>query len=163
MGEAQSLMQPDAHGIAGVDHAHQHVLALVLRGADQGLHELRPQPLAPMRRVHIHRMLDRVLVGRPGAEGAVGGKTHQLARVRFHPDDRKAPGALGLEPARHLRAGARLVVIQGRRMHDGLVEDGEDGLAVLFVGAVNPLHALIIGRRCGAPHRHVSPENVRTD
>ena len=154
--ETKPLVQRDAAGVRRVDAADHGVHVVPARGRDQFPHHHAAQSLSPMILVHIHRMLDGVLVGRPGAEAAVGCKAHQLARVRLQPDDRKATGALGLEPARHLRAGARLVVIQGRRMHDGLVEDGEDGLAVSRVGAVNPLHALIIGRRRAAEQRTAS-------
>src|SRR6218665_1286655 len=94
-------------------------------------------------------MLDRGLVGGPAPEAAVPRKAQQLAGRILEPDDRKAAGPLRLEPGHHALGRARPVVVQRRRVGDGLVEDVQDRVRVPRMAAGDGggvLHAALRGR-----------------
>ena len=96
------LVQPDAHGVGRVDAAYQDVVVLLFGGLDDGLEQRASHALAAKTRIHVDRMLDGVLVGRPFAELAIAGEAQQFARVVFDADDRIVLARLALEPGHHV-------------------------------------------------------------
>src|SRR5262245_12076684 len=138
--ESQAFVQPDAYGIRCIDAADEHVVILRLRRGDDRGEQRAPGPLAAEASIDIERMLDGVLVRGPRAERTVAAETHELARIVLEADDGISAAGLGLEPRGHRFRRARLVVVQRRRIGDGLVEDREDGRGVEMRLAVDEFH-----------------------
>src|SRR5207244_8941819 len=98
MNKAELFVEPHARAIGSVDAADDRVVLLLARCGDQLLQQRRADTLAAMLAVHVDRVLDRVLVRRPGAEAAITGESDQLV-IGNGADDREAPALLALEPA----------------------------------------------------------------
>src|SRR6188768_1296796 len=77
MRESQPLVQPDAHGIRGIDAAYHHVVILADRGVDDGFEQLTSQTAAAEPGVDVDGMLDSVFVCGPGAKRAVTAEAHE--------------------------------------------------------------------------------------
>src|SRR5690242_192174 len=76
--EAQALVQFDAHGVGGIYATHHDVVLLLLRRLDHGLEQATSDSLAAETAIHIHGMLDGVLVGRPRAERTVTRESEEI-------------------------------------------------------------------------------------
>src|SRR6185503_9626923 len=84
-------------------------------------------------------MLDRILVRWESAKRPIRRKTEQHA-VRHCAPNRVVAGAFGVEPRRHARERTRLIIVQRRGAHDGIVENRQDGGAVLRHRTRDELH-----------------------
>ncbi|KAG1531138.1 hypothetical protein G6F50_016872 [Rhizopus delemar] len=135
--EAPLLVQPDAAIVRRVDAANQHVHLIDARTLDQHAHHGLAQAHAAEPPGDVDRMLHRILECGPRAKRAVAGKRHQLARRVLDPHHGKAALLLGLEPALHRLARPRLVVVERRRVDDGVVEDGQYLVRMAFMRAVD--------------------------
>ena len=139
VGEAEPFVQRDARAVRRIDAADHDVMVLLASGVNQPLHERHADAFAALVAVHIDRVLHRVLVGGPGAEGAVAGKAEELAAVDGS-DHGESAGLLRVEPADHGLRRARLVVVERRRADDCIVENLEDRQRVRIVRARDELH-----------------------
>ncbi|MNT14006.1 hypothetical protein D3C72_1489930 [compost metagenome] len=140
--EAQFLVQPDAAFVRGVDPADQHMHLPGAGALDQRAHQDQPQPQAAKARIHVYGMLHRILEGRPGAERAVAGESHQLAGLVLDAHHRKAALLLGLKPRNHGLGRPRLVVVQRGGRGDGFIENGQDLVGMTLMRAIDQRGAL---------------------
>src|SRR6188768_2255411 len=99
-------------------------------------------------------MLGGVFVGRPRPETAVSRETQQRANVVDGAPNRKATSAFGLEPALHAVQLTRAIVVQRRGAHDGVVQDRQDGAAVLGKRAFHEPHGAEVS--IGAPRKWIA-------
>lgn len=128
--KAQLFMQGDAALVVGVDTAHQQVVILRYGLLDKGLEQHLAKALAPVRRVHVNGVLNGIFIGRTRPKRAVACKAHQSAGLINSANHRVMAGSLASKPLVHIVHGTGLVVIKGRGMEDGVVEDIKNGLAV---------------------------------
>lgn len=137
--ETVSFMQGYAGGVICIDGAHDSVLARDLGSLHNFGEQVLAQPLTAVIRVNVNRMLNRVLVGGVSPEGAKAGEAKKFPVGVLHTDDGKTTGSFGGEPGHHRFASARLVVVEGRRSDDGMVQDVENGGAMSLETALHQL------------------------
>ena len=97
--ESLTFVKGDAGGIAGIDDADHHVILLTGRSCDDIAKQCAADAEATMIPVHLHRVLDRVLVGRIGTKRSVGRKPEHGVGVVNRDHHGKLPSILGAKPA----------------------------------------------------------------
>jgi hypothetical protein len=141
LSESHPLVEPHAHGVRRVDTADDDVIVLFDGGGDDSVEQYASVTLAAEARVHIYRVLDRVLVGRALAEHAVSGEAEEQSGIVLETDDRITSLGLRFKPAHHPLGGARRVVVQRGGIRDGIVEDFQDRRRMPLRLAVDEFHA----------------------
>src|SRR5690242_16868283 len=111
MCEAEFLVQAYARLILRVNAANQHVIALLTGPGNNLFQQFASNSPAAMFVMNIYGMLNGVLVGRPGPEGAVARETGQPA-LFHHADDRVASFSFCLKPGSHAFRRPRLVIVE---------------------------------------------------
>src|SRR5688572_8658404 len=142
--ESESLVERDADVVGGIDAANHVVILLFSRSRDERLEQQFPDAPSTAVLVHVDRVLDGVLVGRPVSEWAVRREPEQTVLIVDRADHRILPLLLGIEPACHHRHGARTVVVERRRMLDRFVQDRENLLRPAAI-TVDQSHAHVSG------------------
>lgn len=147
MDEAQAAMQGDAGGVGGVDAADHHVVILLGGGGDGFAEQSLTKALLAETLVDVHRVLDRIFIGREGAKGAITGEAHEFPRVINGADHGVVAFRFRLEPGLHHGGRARLVVVERGGVDDGFVQDGENRAGVGLI-ATDDFHEGCSVKRC---------------
>src|ERR1700691_929181 len=85
----------------------------------------------------VDRVLDGIFISGPITEPPVGPKANQLAGNILNADNWVSVRLLGRKPRRHALQRTWTVIVDCRRVNDGLIKDGENSLRMRFLAAVD--------------------------